>query len=251
MTTGGGTSGSGKPGGMGSMGSKRVIVIAVVAVAALAYAWYLRSTLAKPAGTEQPSASGSPTALGDGEPTPEPIPTPEPLTQDEKQTVGNITVMAKAGMLARENESLKQLFSQGGIDLVASKSIGNMILEEITAKIRSQELTPQEAAAKYWRLDILEVRNPDELELTAWVEKFLPVPEETDTTKLVKGNRTLGGKVANTYTLTNTEIGLVQTIFFLQPEAKGNVMILSSFQGTALPFQQQLEGLLKSVEFVS
>lgn len=228
--------------------TKRYVIIGVIVAAALGYALYLRASFGGPA---NPSTNTNNANLTTGTPaaSPSPIEAVPPLAEDERQTIGSTSVLAQAGQIVRENESLKGLFAESGLELVATRSIGNVMLEEITAKIKSNELTPQQAAEQYWRVDILEMGNTTSQGLDDWVAKYMPLPTEGPGLKLEKGTRNLGGKTATSYQLTNSSLGLVQTIFFIQPKASGNVVIVSTFQGEKLPFQEPIEALLKSVEF--
>lgn len=236
------TSGGSGPLPGGKMGGKPFgIVIAVVAVAALAY--YYRSVLTSPAA---PARQNSP-PLG-ASATPEPTPAVTPVTKEERQDIGSLSVRVLPGMLVRENEALRSLFSSSGVTLLAVRSIGNVNFDEISAKVQKGEMTTADALKDYWRLDVLEIGNPDQQDLAAWIEAHWP-PYDAPNVSIKKTTAKVDTAVATVHAVTHTDLNMLQSIYFSQPKAKGNMVIISTFQAGSRPFAQEIDGLLQSVKF--
>lgn len=236
------TTGGSAPTPGGKMRVKPVVmVIAVVAVAALAY--YYRVVLTAPAATVGDVTGASPTA----EPSASPTPVVTPVTTEERQGIGSLSVLVQPGMLVRENEALRTLFSSNGVELFAVRSIGNVNFDQISAKVQSGEMTMAEALKNYWRLDVLEIGNPDQQDVAAWIAAHWP-PYEASNITVNKTTAKVDRVEATVHAVTHADLSMLQTIYFLQPAVKGNMVILSSFQGTSQPFAQEIDGLLQSIK---
>lgn len=241
----GGENSAGAPSGS-RRPSKRnlwVIVIIIVGLVVVAvYAW-----------------QQGPAAPSTGTPTSTPIPpvseikapptvTSIPTTKAERLNVGSTSVLVPAGLLVHENDSLKQLFTQAGVELFAARSIGNTNFDEMNAKIQNGETTLPEALKTYWRVDILELGNPQLQDLTAWITTYWP-PYDSPTIEVTKSERKLDARNVTVHALKHNDIGMLQSIYFVQPKTKGNVVILSSFQGLDKQFQKDVDALLNSAKF--
>ena len=226
----------------GKMGAKPVaIVIAVVAVAALAY--YYRVVLTSPAAPVGDASRANANAAG---PSASPAPVVTPVTKEERQNIGSVSVLVQPGMLVRENEALRALFSSNGVELFAVRSIGNVNFDQISAKVQKGEMTMADALKNYWRLDVLEIGNPDQQDVAAWIEGHWP-PYEASNISVNKTTAKVDRAQATVHAVTHADLSMLQTIYFLQPAAKGNMVIISSFQGTSRPFTQEIDGLLQSI----
>lgn len=173
-----------------------------------------------------------------------------PTTKTERRVIGSSSLLIPAGLLVRENAALKSLFANAGVDLVATQSIGNTTPEAINAKIARAEMTPDDGLQEYWRLDLLEMGNPDKKKLAAWLESYWP-PYPEDNMTVTKSQRAIDQKPVTVHTLANRDNDLVQTLYFAQPTAGGNVVILSSFEGSGRRHQKEIAALVESVEFPS
>ena len=157
--------------------------------------------------------------------------------------------MVPAGVVVRDNAALAQLFSNSGVDLIASRSIGVGSFDDIAAKVQKSEITLPEALKTYWRFDVLELGNPEQQALTEWVDTHWPPYEGVENLEVSKSTRKIDGLDVTVHTLKHIDLGMYQTIHFIQPKAKGNVAILSTFQGVDRPFEKVLESLLTSAKF--
>lgn len=236
------TTGGSAPTPRGKMGAKPVaIVIAVVAVAALAY--YYRVVLTPPVAPVGEVSGDNTNAV----PSASPTPVVTPVTQEERQAIGSLSVLLQPGMLVRENEALRALFSSNGVELFAVRSIGNVNFDQISAKVQKGEMTMADALKNYWRLDVLEIGNPDQQDVAAWIDGHWP-PYEASNISVNKTTAKVDRVQATVHAVTHADLSMLQTIYFLQPAAKGNMVIISSFQGTSQPFAQEIDGLLQSVK---
>ena len=219
-----------------------IVAIVVVAVAGLAY--YYRVMLA-------PNASDAGTNTEDGQvagATASPTPEITPVTTEERQEIGSLSLLVKPGMLVRENEALRTLFGANGVELVAVRSIGNKNFDEISAKVQSGEIEMAEALKEYWRLDVLEIGNPDQEDVATWITSHWP-PYDAPNIEVKKTTATVDGVATTVHAVTHSDLSMLPTIYFLQPKDKGNMLIIRSFRGTAKPFGKEIDGLVQSVTF--
>ncbi|MDO8559712.1 MAG: hypothetical protein Q7S23_01575 [bacterium] len=220
-----------------------IVAIVVVAVAGLAY--YYRVVLT-PGGTPLANTNESDGQVAGATASPTPVVTP--VTTEERQEIGSLSVLVKPGMLVRENDALRTLFSANGVQLVAVRSIGNKNFDEVSAKVQAGEIEMAEALKEYWRLDVLEIGNPDQEDVATWITAHWP-PYDAPNIEVKKSTAKVDGVATTVHAVTHTDLTMLQTIYFLQPKDKGNMLIISSFQGSSKPFAKEIDGLVQSVKF--
>lgn len=228
-------------------GSNRMVIAVIIGlvVFGVAYGLLLRRSQQGATPTTEPTPSPSVAAS----PTPTPPP-PTPTAKAERQTFGSLSVVVPAGALLVEPAGLKEAFAQNGITLVAAASISNITVEEIGKKIDVDKVPEAEALKGYWRFDILQIANAEKLALADWITKNWPQYDEK-LVKIGKSTKKIGGQTVTVHKLvTSSTGGLQQTIYFAQPQSKGDVVLFSTFQPSATTaVEKPLEDILQSLQF--
>ena len=192
-------------------------------------------------------------AAGDSEPAVAGAATETPLeamerTSAGRQTVGSTSIDVPDGLLARDNPQLNDVFGPLGINVVLARTYSNLDPVDFAPKVQSGEMTLAQALVDYWRLDIMELTNPTQVNLKEWLGKHWPTQVGEGIT-LTERDGKLGKVGSHIQQLEHETLGMSQTVYFAQPQNGGNVVVFSSFQGKGRPFDQQINALLATVEF--